>query len=81
MELQGQLQSASKVLTHLTTYHQTGVLNIHHEEKQELDKLYRSIYNVVPNLNCGTCIVQYLNNLASWIEINGQRIPEGKQKE
>ena len=75
MELSEQIINAKRMLVHLAEYYNTGVLVFHPDDKAIMDVLYRSIYHVTPNLGCPSCLLAYLQNLSSWVEINEQVLP------
>lgn len=73
MEMKEQLEAIESLLPILHTARQTGKLIIHPDEKQVLIKVYRHIYHVLPNVNCGTCVNHYLNMLEAYYERENAR--------
>lgn len=68
MEMKQQLEAIESLLPILHNATATGKLIIHPDEKQILIRVYQHIYHVLPNVNCGTCVLHYLNMLSAYYE-------------
>lgn len=78
MEIQERLNIIESLMVHLYNYKNGFRVNIGPEEKQQIQTVYRDIYNTKINTGCITCIVNGLEFLEAYYLKEIQNYPKSE---